>query len=344
MAIKLIRSKTYINNIRDFLPEKSQSKSTTSEKAYKIFDKILNSPNFIFDKSDEKIIDPIRTLITIRPGRTLFKHLLKADKPLTIVLDSKKVSGFSYSQTATTITLNDSKVHYYISVNSDGEKFFFPAPLFITLAHELVHALHYFEEGREFVIEKSKNKNILDPDLDNLEEQETTIGKEGEATLCENVFRFHFGYPLRINHRGILLNKGNTITASTCAMKGTLATLKELLLSNPSLLNYPQQCEDTDIWVTPLNASLAENQVEISDYLLQVGVDVDAKDDFFGTALHTAVITKQPDWVKVLLEKGATRDVKDPRGFTALELALLARAGEMVELLAPRPVALRGST
>src|SRR5579862_6911073 len=187
MALKLVASEAYVNNIRNFLPEKPNSKTPASEKSRKMFDKITNSPNFIFDKSDKKLTDYITTLLSIRPGRTLFKRLLKADKPLTILLDSTKGSCFKPDES--TVFINDSEVDC-ICTNPNGEKILH-GNASISLAHELVHVLHYFEEGSELEA-RSRSRNIIDPDLDDLEEQETIIGKEKEAVLCENVFRFHF--------------------------------------------------------------------------------------------------------------------------------------------------------
>lgn len=336
MTIELITSKSYINNLRDFLPEKPNSQTPDSEKSAKFFDRIINSPNFIFDQSDKRIIDYITTLITIRPGRTLFKRLLKMDKPLQIVFDSKEESEFRYEgEKIPTVFLNDSKVTYWISVNSAGEKMFISTSGFIALAHELIHALHYFENAQEF-IEKSNNKNILDPDLDDLEEQETIIGKKGTGTFCENLFRFRFGYPLRLNHMMVEMNKEPTFTLSDCAASGTLANLKELLLANPSLLNLPQWRSGSQItgYMTPLNTALWANKVEIVDYLFQVGVDVNAQDDYWGTPLHAAALTN-PDWIKPLLEKGADPDVKAAKGMTALELALFKKNDKAAEILAP---------
>lgn len=341
MSIKLITSEAYIDTIRNFLPEKLNSKTPATEKSKKVFDQVINSPNFIFDKSDDRITDYITTLLTIRPGRTLFKRLLKTNQSLMIVFDAKEESGFRYcnrfrnATLISTITLNDdSNVSHYVSVNSNGEKFFTPAYKLITLAHELIHALHFFEEGPEFVAEKA-NKNILDPDLDNGEEEETIIGKEGEGTLCENVFRFHFGYPLRVNHSGLKLKKEDSFTISECASHGTLANLKEMLLSNPSLLNLPHRADAKKKNKTPLNAALWARQEAVSDYLLQVGADINARDECLGTALHVAARSKRLGLVKVLLEQGADFNVKNPSGLTAFEIAFRSKNDEATELLAP---------
>ncbi len=338
MTLETITSEDYINDIINFLPEKPISEYAVAEKAKKNFDRIINSPNFIFDRYNENITNSIRTLVTIRPGRSLFKRLLKADQPLTIVFDPQKepVCNYDRQAKAPTVTLN-SKVFHHISVTSNGEKIFSPAPDFLILVHELIHALHYFEEGPTFVEKKVTFGRIPDPAWDDLEELETIMGKIGTMTLCENVFRYHFGHPLRINHLGISLNEEETPTVSTCAMRGILGSLKELLLSKPSLLNLPQFCSNTSIQepITPLNASISAYHQEITDYLFQLGVDVNVWDSHYGTALHVAILTNQLDLSLVLLEKGADIKVKNPQGYTTLELALLMNNDEMVELLAP---------
>jgi hypothetical protein len=223
-------------------------------------------------------------------------------------------------------------VNHYVCANSNGEKIFHSVNESITLAHELIHAFHYFEESLELFFQKiNSKKNIIDPELDNLEEQETIIGKEGEGTLCENVFRFHFGYPLRVNHQGAI----DPFTASDCAALGTLGNLKGMLSSNPSLLNLPQQVSGPgNIERTLLNTSIVLKKMEIVDYLFQAGVDINAQDAQFGTALHVAVQTNQLDLVKLLLEKGANPDLRGPKG-TALQLALRQKNDEIIEILAP---------
>jgi ankyrin repeat protein len=337
VAIKLITSETYIDNIRNFLPEKLNSKTPSLEKSKKILNQVINSPNFVFDRNNKSITDSIIILINTRPGRTLFKRLLKCNKPLKIEFNSNKKSRFTYSErTISTITINDSiRNQYHISVNPDGEKIFSPKNACISLVHELIHALHYFEEGPKFVVEKM-TKNILDPDFDDLEEEETIMGKAGEATLCENLFRFLFGYPLRINHRGLTLTSEYTFTVSECATFGVLGSLKEVLSSDPSLLNLSQRRTGSKaiFEMTPLNAALKADQVEIVNYLFQVGADVNAQDESWGTALHVAALTN-PDWVKVLLEKDAAPNLQNPKGFTALELALRRKHDAAAELLAP---------
>lgn len=72
--------------------------------------------------------------------------------------------------------------------------------LYISLAHELIHSLHFFD--KTFV---GHCPPTLDWSFSTLEEQRTItgFGKEGEYDrLCENGFRSQFGLPLRANHEG----------------------------------------------------------------------------------------------------------------------------------------------
>ncbi len=326
MALKIVTSEFYVNNIKNFLPEKPNSKTPVSEKAKKVFDRIINSPNFIFDKSDKKLTNYITTLLTIRPGRTLFKRLLKADKPLKMVRDSKKESHFNPD--VVTIFLNDSEVGYSVCTNPNGEKILH-SDVSVNLAHELVHALHFFEEESEYE-KRSMSRNIIDPELNDLEEQTTILGEKKKQVLCENVFRFHFGYPLRLNYTGV-----TSFTASDCAGQGYLGSLKEMLLSNPSLISLPQPltavCSSEE--ATPLNAAISGGQREIVAYLFESGVDVHARDERFGTALHAAVISDLG--VAALIKTGVDPNAKDPKGFTALEIALKNRNDNATKILAP---------
>jgi len=344
MTTELVSSKSYLDNIKNYLPEEPNS----SEKANRIFDQIVNSINFSFDRNDTRITDHFRKLLTIRPGQELFERLLKANQPLKIVFDSAKKNCLSHRRGLRTVHMarNDTgKRSYHFCVNSKGEKLLAENSVVTSLAHELIHALHHFEEG-EFV-QKKKERGTISEDLDNKEEQETIIGKAWTGTLCENVFRHRFGYPLRINHRGLCLKGEENFTASTYALEGALVNLRSLLSNNRSLLNLPQKCTGSkkcldnlvtkyaDIALTPLNAAIAAQQKTISDFLFMKSVNVNARDGYCGTALHTAIQTKQLDMVRLLLEKGADVNIRDPRGLTALELAKQLNHQEAVRLLTP---------
>jgi hypothetical protein len=343
MTIRLVTSKSYLDNIRSYLPENPNSKSRVLDKINKNFDKITKSPNFIFNRNDERITDQIKKLLSIRPGRDLFKRLLKANQRLEMVFDSKKNTCLSHRGKREVIYVARDHAEnrfYKHCVNRDGERMLAYAPAVISLAHELIHALHRFEEGAERVRAKKKEKiNLISLEFDNLEEEETIIGKKREGTLCENVFRFHFGYPMRIDHRGLWLKGEERATASTYAFEGALVNLKSTLQESPSLINRSLPCTGTkyaDKKMTPLSASILAKDLEIFNYLLQKGADVNAPDECWGTALHAAIQSDERlNMINLLLKKGARVDIRDPSGLTAYELALQRNNVYATELLAP---------
>ena len=92
--------------------------------------------------------------------------------------------------------------------------------------------------------------------------------------------------------------------------------------------------------------SSAEGRLEVMEYLLDGGADIDAVkwkhhaysyQNFgmlgLGTALHYAARCGFTDRVEMLLRRGARVDVADSNGLTALEVARDARQGGVVALL-----------
>ncbi len=67
--------------------------------------------------------------------------------------------------------------------------------------------------------------------------------------------------------------------------------------------------------------------------LLDMGVDVNAKDEFGWTALMTAVFQRHKEIAKVLIKNGADVNIKNKYGNTALTLATIKGDTEIVALL-----------
>lgn len=72
---------------------------------------------------------------------------------------------------------------------------------------------------------------------------------------------------------------------------------------------------------TPLHWAADFNQVEVIQYLLGKGGNVNAKDNYGITPLLAAVYENHPNAVKVLVGAGADKKVKGPDDLTALEAA-----------------------
>ena len=75
------------------------------------------------------------------------------------------------------------------------------------------------------------------------------------------------------------------------------------------------------------------NIATVVDDLIDRGVDVDARDDNGGTALHHAAFAGNGHAVRRLLDAGAAPDVVDANGRTPLGVARLAGHHPVVDLL-----------
>lgn len=98
--------------------------------------------------------------------------------------------------------------------------------------------------------------------------------------------------------------------------KETLKTRFEALLAAGANINLVDGLRG----LTLLHSAAEFGHVDIIDYLIKMGLSIDASCDQGQTALHSAVIYKQMEVAKKLLSAGANLDIKF-RGMTALYIA-----------------------
>jgi hypothetical protein len=84
---------------------------------------------------------------------------------------------------------------------------------------------------------------------------------------------------------------------------------------------------------TPLMNAVYEGHVEFARMLLERGAVIDAQGYYGETALHRAIRLEHTQAVQLLLEHGADLNVRDNDGKTSSELASLCGNQEIVELL-----------
>ncbi|QJW46867.1 ankyrin repeat domain-containing protein [bacterium BFN5] len=84
---------------------------------------------------------------------------------------------------------------------------------------------------------------------------------------------------------------------------------------------------------TPLMAAASFGRLEMINYLIEHGADVNAKDKDGQTALMKAVAYNYPQAAKLLLQAGADSSVRDIRGNTAISLASEKKDPEVLKLL-----------
>jgi ankyrin repeat protein len=77
----------------------------------------------------------------------------------------------------------------------------------------------------------------------------------------------------------------------------------------------------------------SKSDAKIAKAMIEAGVDVDAKDNFGGTALYFAVVCNDLEIGKMLIEANAGLNVKCGWKPNALELAVDINHGEFAEML-----------
>ena len=100
------------------------------------------------------------------------------------------------------------------------------------------------------------------------------------------------------------------------AAEGKLSELIKII--NPSLLDHKYQ-----FGFTLLHYAAKENRVEVIEYLVSNGYDVNAADDDEQTPLHKSAMFGHTKSVKLLIDKGANVNMVDINGNTPLHVAII---------------------
>ena len=118
--------------------------------------------------------------------------------------------------------------------------------------------------------------------------------------------------------------------------EGRLDEIRRLVGENPSLLNRGELKNG------PIHSAANANQAEALAPLLDLGADINVRDEDGMTALHRAA--ENPQAARVLLERGADPEIYDLRGCTPLVIALSGQTddGEEVANLLYQAGARRG--
>jgi hypothetical protein len=108
------------------------------------------------------------------------------------------------------------------------------------------------------------------------------------------------------------------VSIHEAAMNGDLATVKKLLEQNPALL----EARDEDEGVTPLAYAAGFSRMEVLEFLVARGADVNARDPRGVSPLLLAVYTEQMQALRFLLDNGADVKAPGPSGMGPLHFAV----------------------
>jgi hypothetical protein len=259
----------------------------------------------IFDKTTsdqfrELILMDIAILLTRPISRELVYKLLEGKNSLTLI----EANYSKYEAIGNLIYLHRSEMASHVAL-SQGMGYFCPAPRYITLAHEMIHALHDQLYGSECCDRLKTLKPTRGKNYDDLEEQMVISGygendyfEINEHTICQE-----FGLPFREDHR-----PGAPFSPN---------------------LRIEELQED----LHPLHHAAMSDALLNAQAWLAEGVDIDVKSSTGRTALHFAAGSGNLKMVDYLLMKGALATKKDDSGFTPLHLCAMGGSYEIAHSL-----------
>ena len=119
-----------------------------------------------------------------------------------------------------------------------------------------------------------------------------------------------------------LLNYPNILKRTVQALRGR--PFAEILIKHGISLNVPV----LDNAMTLLHLAAEDNDVDLADFLIKHGADVNARSDIDTTPLHLAAYSGNVDVLELLITKGADQSCRNRDGDTPIVLAV----GKVAEL------------
>ena len=111
--------------------------------------------------------------------------------------------------------------------------------------------------------------------------------------------------------------------------KGDLETVKAFIEAGFDI----NAAEPGDFGSSLLHNAIRYGQMDIFNYLIEAGADIDFVDAVGWTPLMEAIIDSQPAFGKILVEKGADQNIANQRGATAKMLAMKFGQSEFLTFL-----------
>jgi hypothetical protein len=298
--------------------EKPQSSQIQiEEKAKNIVSAVL-SKNIIRIEGDDNYSTEIKAMLKeialTRPGRKLLKRILKTAG--IVIRDSKNdpfnifTGGDHFNAADQKINLKLNQHDFYIG---GKDKFLKHRPFMVTLAHELIHAMHYHENMEAAKARKKQTENLLHKKFDDLEEQFTILGFADsdvnnlkELEICENAFLRVFNLPPRFNHTGVDTDRNqfpNKINIGHCIFAKAYGSISESTDDRNQPLDLSwigadeyQHLSNKKLLPLSLALKIKKNK-KMVQLLVEKGAKIDAIDQI-GGPLHAACTEKNFSFVE----------------------------------------------
>ncbi len=156
-------------------------------------------------KFDLDVIEALKEIGALKPGRKLLKELYLLNPSLKIKLDPEKPSEYILNENV--LLLGSKHDVYKYVLGQDKIELIKDINFNTRLAQQLIYALHYSKSREEFDKNYNQTKNLLNTTFGNLEAQRTICGivnlRGPVDSLCENAFRKAWNQPLRVNQSGL---------------------------------------------------------------------------------------------------------------------------------------------
>ena len=142
-------------------------------------------------------------------------------------------------------------------------------------------------------------------------------------------------YPALTDKTDLLINagfEGDIDTFKVVAYlikKGELETLKSLIEAEYDV----NSAEEGDFGSSLLHNAIRYDQMEIFNYLMEKGANIDFIDAVGWTPLMEAIIDDRPEFGKILVDKGCDQSIANKRGVNAKMMAMKFGKQEFLNFL-----------
>lgn len=269
----------------------------------------------------------IATLLTRPAGRLLIGSICSLKRKTIIQSASTSATRMYKDDSRIHVLMNFTEKTYPVCVDPAKRIVFKENPPFLTLAHELIHALHFDWKKNAKTEEESKldfRSASPDPSYTNLNEQLTISGlADEEDLLSENLIRCEFN---------MLPRKGHLSSDFPSFTPDDQASID---VPNERGITRLENAVNLEAWneievllkagadpASGFAAAVLDGSTEMIEFMVGLGADVNAPDLMGNSALHTAAEHNRLEVIPCLIENGAKIRLQNERGLRPIDLAL----------------------